>query len=312
MKVLIIRPNDQPGVNISKNIVKYSKHDCTVITRDMDLRSYYDDYDVVLYHNLNDIIYDNRKHVYNMVKNSDYKISVGVQSHRVLDRGFMPRVDALDNIVGICSPTENHLMEVKQALNNKDLVYVVTPYSADEELFKPTREIDESGRDKLKVGFVGSYTACKQFRLVTEAAFRILKDEVEPLLYGQVGKRIPHNKMCEEYNKMDCMVVSSLVNEVRPHETGPVPPIEAAMCGRPTITTECGQMPTTFDDTQAIFYDGTVDGLVSALKKFVGSRKLCKEMGQNARTQMLTVRSWKNIIKPQDLFFEKVYERSQS
>jgi glycosyltransferase involved in cell wall biosynthesis len=165
--------------------------------------------------------------------------------------------------------------------------------------------------DKLRVGFVGSFTSCKNFKTVTEVAFNILKDEVEPMLYGRVGKRVDHKDMYKEYNKMDCMVVSSKVNEKRPYETGPVPPLEAALCGRPTVTTRCGQLPYTFDDTQALFYDGTVEGLVNSLKIFINDRKLCKEMGRNAREQMLGPAGWPNIVKTHDRFFERVYERSK-
>lgn len=304
MKILILRHTDQPAMNICKNIAKYSKHDCIIVDRDF---RHLDGFNVVFYYNVNDLVYDNRKEYYKKIQDSNYKIAVGVQSHRVLDFGLMDRIKSLNNIVGICSPKQSTMDEVKRALKGKDFIYNLTPFSADSNIFKPKREISNNGR--LKVGYVGSDTPNKRFNDVIKPAFEILKDEVELLLYGKVGKRVAHSNMCDEYNKMDCLVVSSLRNgSFERVETGPMPPLEAALCGRPSITTRCGIMPETFNDSEALFHDATVDGLVNSIMKFVKSRKLCKKMGMKARKRMLTDRSWQKLIKHQDDFFDLVYE----
>lgn len=307
MRILILRHTDQPAVNICNNIAKYSKHTCTVADRDYPNLN---GFDVIFYYNINDLVYDNRKKYYEEMKNSNRKIAVGIQSHRVLDFGLMGRVLALDNIVGICTPTDTNMEEIKAALYYKNLVYEVTPFSADQDMFKLTNEVDENSRDKLKVGYVGSYTPNKCFKPVVLPALEELKDEVKPMLYGQVGSRVSHDHMFEEYNKMDCLIVSSLVNEKRPHETGPMPPMEAALCGRTTVATRCGQLSYIFDDGQLLYFDGTSEGLVIALRQLNNDRRLCKKMGNDARKQMLGKSSWQNIIKAQDEFFERVYGES--
>lgn len=306
MKILIIRHTDQPAVNICKNIAKHSKYDCTVIDRSQPIPK---GYDVIFYYNINDLVYDNRKNFYNKMQKSDYRISVGIQSHRVLDYGLMHRVDNLVNIVGICTPTPTNLIEIQDALGYKDLVYGVTPFSADSDKFRLTTEIDETSDGKLKVGYVGSFTPNKRFKPVVLPALEVLKSEVTPLLYGQVGRRVAHGDMYKEYNKMDCLIVSSLVNKKRPHETGPMPPMEAALCGRATVTTRCGQLPSIFNEDQALFYNGASEDLVVALRQFIKDRKLCKQMGINAKKQMEGPKGWPNVIKAQDKFFEEVYER---
>lgn len=306
MRVLILRLTDQPATNICKNIARYSKHDCVVGHRDTNLNTCYNDYDLIFYYNINDLVYDNRRQLYNMLQKSRYKICTGIQSHRVLDFSLMGRVRDLKAIVGICTPKASTMDEIKEAIDHKDLVYTVTPFSADQELFRPEQEISTSG--KLRVGYVGSDTPNKRFNDVIKPVLNILKDEVEPHLYGRVGKRVAHGDMCKEYNKMDCLVVSSHRPQ-GPSETGPMPPMEAALCSRPTITTRCGLMSDTFNEDEAIFHDATVEGLVAALRKFIDSRELCREMGLKARQRILTDRSWNELIKFQDEFFEQVYER---
>jgi glycosyltransferase involved in cell wall biosynthesis len=307
MKILIVRYTDQPAMNICKNIAKYSKYDCIIVNRDVDIRLYYDNYDVIFYYNINDLVYDSVMPIYNTIKKSNYKICVGVQSHRIFDFGFIPRVKSLNNIVGFCSPKSSTMEELQEALDHKDLIYTLTPFTADESLFKHKKDVNFNG--KLRVGYVGSDTPNKRFNDVIKPAFEILKDEIDPLLYGKVGKRVPHSEMCDEYNKMDCLVVSSSRNgSARRVETGPMPPIEAALCGRPTITTRCGIMPETFDDNQAIFHDASIEGLVKAIRTFVRNRKLCKEMGLRARQKVLTDRSWPVLVTHQDDFFQRVYK----
>jgi len=293
MKILILRYTDQPAVNICKNMAVYSNYSSIIMNRDY---SDLDGFDVVFYYNVNDIMKDN---IYNRLKNSNQKICVGAQSWRLLlEPGWLNKFKALDNIAGICSPSKEILAEVIKQVN-KDLVYKWTPFSADTELFKETTPIRSEG--KLRVGYIGTFREDKKYLKVVKPAFDALKNEIELVIYGRAsGKRLSIDKMYKAYNKMDCLVVGSK------YESGPMPPLEAALCGRSTITTRCGFMENVFDDSTSIFIDGNSESLVEAMKVFINDRQSCIDKGARSKNRMLNEWNWKNVIKYQDDFFEGV------
>lgn len=297
MKILIVRFTDQPAVNIVENISRHSKHDCSIITRDnLNIQN---KSDIVFYYNVNDIF---QPAVYKMLHSTQQQVAVGAQSWRLLlEKDWIDKLKLL-NIVGVCSPSEEILSEVLKRLPAK--VSAHTPFSADDRKFRETRTIDVNGR--LRVGYVGTFREDKQYNVIVKPAFDALKGKIDLVIYGRAsGKRLAHHQMIQAYNEMDCIVVGSK------YESGPMPPIEAALCGRPTITTRCGMMEYTFKDGGAIFIDNNYESLVGAVNKFISNKQLCIDIGKEAKNILINDRSWSNSIEPQDKFFDEILNVSQ-
>ena len=294
MRILILRYTDQPAVNICKNMAAYSKHGSIIMDRNY---SNLNGFDVVFYYNVNDIMKDD---IYRRLKNSDQKICVGAQSWRLLlEPGWLEKFRVLNNVVGVCSPSKLILAEVIKQVD-KDLVYKWTPFSADTELFKETQPIRLDG--KLRVGYVGTFREDKKYLEVVKPAFDALKDEIELVIYGRAGgKKLPINRMCEAYNEMDCLVIGSK------YESGPMVGLEAALCSRMTISTDCGFMKEAFDEKSAIFIDHSSDSLIAAIRKILNNREFCVILGKNAYKRVKSIWNWETLIKMQDDFFEAVY-----
>jgi glycosyltransferase involved in cell wall biosynthesis len=297
MKILIIRHTDQPAVNICDNIKKFSSHDCKIINRDevfLDKHGV----DLIFYYNVNDLF---QPETYAMLLSSRVPICVGLQSYRILfEVDWVAKFLKL-NIIGVCSPSKEIINKFISEVGYMLDVYNHTPFSADERYFSVKSPIQSEG--KLRVGYVGSFRDDKKFLEVIKPALDMLKDKIEPVIYGRAsGKRLGHKDMSFGYNNMDCLVVGSS------HESGPMPPLEAALCGRPTITTRCGMMEDVFDNDSACFIDGNYKSLAAAIDLLYNNRLLCKEKGANARRRMFTFWNWKNLIEHQDNFFKACYE----
>lgn len=291
MRVLIIRHTDQPAVNIVDNISTYSRHECKIQGRD----NFNFDADVVFYYNVNDVL---QPGIYKVLRESNQPICVGIQSWRLFfEEGWLDKIKLL-NIIGVCSPINKLLKKAIKKINTN--CYAITPFTADKRLFKETKKINVN--EKLKVGYVGTFRADKRYNDIVKPAFSKFKNEIELILIGRVsGKRMSIDKMHEAYNNMDCLVVGSK------YESGPMPPMEAALCGRPTITTRCGLMEDVFDATTSIFIND-VNGLEDAIDMFVKNKELCYDMGQKSRERVANSWTWENLIKLQDSFFDEVYK----
>lgn len=291
MNVLILRHTDQPAVNIVENIKLHSQHVCTVTDRNsLNITGF----DVVFYYNVNDVF---QPAVYKMLKETQCPICVGAQSWRLtFEPGWIKQIKDL-NIVGVCSPTFDILTVVRGIINTN--VYKVTPFSADKVLFREVIPIKVEGA--LKVGYVGTFRTDKQYNKVVKPAFDILKHKIKLVIYGRAsGNRLDHSEMYKAYNGMDCLVVGSK------YESGPMPPLEAALCGRPTITTKCGMMLDIFGFGGAKFIDNTYQSLVNAITFFIDNRQRCVDMGICAKNIISNSKSWGIIIKNQDVFFDEV------
>ena len=295
MKVLILRHTDQPAVNIVKNISMYSKYNCTIVNRDFNKLN---GYDVIFYYNINDIMIDS---TYNMLKNSNYKIGVGIQSWRLLfEKGWLRKFNTLSNIVAFCSPTEEILNTVTN-VSAKKLLFIRTPFAPDVTLFKETESIRLTG--KLRVGYVGTFREDKCYKEIIRPAFDLLDGEIDEIIIGRAsGRRLSHTEMYLVYNKMDCIVCGSK------YESGPMPPMEAALCGRPTITTKCGMMESVFDNTTTIFINNDYKSMYNAIKIFINDRQLCMKMGKNSKRKLTEDWKWGNLIQYQDKLFGDIYD----
>lgn len=298
MKVLLLRHTDQPAVNIVENISTYSKYNCTIVNRNFNKL---DGYDVIFYYNINDVMIDN---TYTMLKNSNYKIGVGIQSWRLLlEKGWLKKFNDLTNIVAFCSPTKD-ILDAVTDISIKEFLSIVTPFAPDTALFKEIEQIRLTG--KLRVGYVGTFREDKRYKEVIRPAFDLLDGKIEEVIIGRAsGKRLSHTEMCLAYNKMDCIVCGSK------YESGPMPPMEAALCGRPIITTRCGMMESVFDNTTTIFIDDNYKSMYDAIRTFINDRQLCMKMGENAKRKLTEDWTWKNLIQHQDRLFEGVYNATK-
>ena len=293
MKILIVRFNDQPAVNIVENIQKYSKYNCDITTRnDLNICNRAD---VVFYYNVNDLF---QPIVFNMLKKTQQPICTGIQSWRLIfEPEWVSKINLL-NIKGICSPSKKILDAALKIVNVS--IGVVTPFSADTGLFKEKIRINPES--VLRVGYVGTFREDKRYNEVVKPAFDIVKNNVHLIIFGKAsGKRLSHSEMVNAYNNMDCIVCGSKF------ESGPMPLIEAGLCGRPAITTRCGMTEDIFNDITSIFIDGDYRSLVDAINVFIKNKGICIRKGQMSKDRIIKSWSWDNLITYQDKFFEEVF-----
>ena len=87
---------------------------------------------------------------------------------------------------------------------------------------------------------------------------------------------IPHCKMPDYYQQIDCYVCASL------HEGTPNPVLEAMASGLPVISTDVGLIPQLFGQKQKQFVmtERTVDCMVEKMKLLLDHRELFTELSE--------------------------------
>ena len=173
-------------------------------------------------------------------------------------------------------------------------------------IFKMTKSLNTHIR--LKLGYVGTFREDKRFKKVLEPVLDKLKSILELRIVGKAGQeRIPHERMVTAYNDMDVLAMPSRF------EGAPLPPLEAALCGRSTVGTKCGDLEEVFDFYSATLFDALDDENTSktlmeeAIIELYEHREDLVQKGEIARDRVMELRSWEdNVINDYDNMFEEV------
>jgi glycosyltransferase involved in cell wall biosynthesis len=120
--------------------------------------------------------------------------------------------------------------------------------------------------DVFSVGFLGVNYSRKRSNIIIQAADRAgvpFVDGRRSCTKLSQGHKPPEwlEDPLDFYKRISCYVVASFI------DTGPLPPQEALLCGRPVITTCTGMMPEVVTEgTNGLFYDGFVPDLVRKIQ----------------------------------------------
>jgi len=286
----------QPIKNLTDSIKRHSKHNITLYHRFANLLQI--DADVIYYVNILDLLL--HKEAYSQIKNKKYNICTTIRSYKIVqDKDIQKKLREMEQYIKVLSFTNNELLK-KIDFNNCKMI---TKDAPDDRVFYQTHTV--SIKDKLKLGYVGTYRDDKRFGLVLEPLIKKYEQIVEFLVVGKAGVRIPYNDMNGFYNTIDALLMPSR------YEGTSMPPLEAALCGRMSVVTECPAMKEVFDTTSAKLIGlsdnipSTVAAFEDAILELYEHRNDTIIKGQKAKKDVKEKRNWKDVIKDYDNMFER-------
>lgn len=288
MKILINRYTDQPAVNICNSVKRYSHNDVIVSNRDCNPNNY--DVDIVYYYNICDLFKDN---IYRLARSCKYPICVGVQSYKLLFQDNFSIIKDLNiQVVGCLNDDlTNKVSSILRQKYDIGIPVVTTAHTADDTQFRKTSEISKTS---LTVGWIGTYRDDKRFEAMMKPIMAKFKNRIKFKIGGKAGKKIPYEQMNSYYNNIDLYVCTSK------YEGAPIPPFEACLCGRATISTPVGLMKS-FVPEKYQFND--IDQLSQLLEMFINDKELAYKYGKEFESRYRYWR-WSSIINQTDKMFE--------
>lgn len=272
--------------NIARGIQKYSEHSCVIrIPSEINSRDI-NDCSVVI--SLDEEWTWNKisKRRKLMMKRNDLKTIVLI--HNIMKH--FPDPEVFDIIV----PTNRNLLAKAKRIypkaNNIKLMFS----GADTELFKET----EMPRN-FRAGWTGSYNCpIKRTHLLKHLDYEVLTMGNDSSKF--LVKNRSQNDIRDFYNSISVLVCLSKA------EGGPLPPIEAASCGRAVVSTSMGQMPDLLEKQWLVPVDKPVKLMNEKLKLLKEDFELLKKTGKRNATEVRKNWSWKVRAKQWDRLIEEV------
>jgi glycosyltransferase involved in cell wall biosynthesis len=288
----------QPIMNTANSIERHSNNDADILHRFSNLSQI--DADVIYYMNILDLLL--HKEAYSQIENEKkkYKICGTVRSYRIVqDKNIQSKLRELEKYIDVLSFTN------KELLDSVDFngIKMITGDAPDETNFKQLTEVSTS--DKLKLGYVGTFREDKRYKQVISPLVKKYEQIVSVDIVGKAGNIIPYNEMNRFYNSIDVLLMSSR------YEGTSMPPLEAALCGRMSITTSCPVMGEVFDSLSATLIglsdnpSSTIAAFEDAILDIYSHRQDAVMKGQNAKKAVQEKRGWGDVITDYDSMFEE-------
>lgn len=272
--------------NIAKGIQKYSKHHCIVRTpfeiskEDIDTCSV-----VISMDELNawNKISDRRKLI---MKRNGLKTIVLI--HNIAKHFPDPKI--FDMIV----PTNRNLLaKAKRTYPESSNIRLMFT-AADADLF---REVELP--KIFKVGWAGSYNCpVKRTHFLKDLNYGVSIRGSDSSKF--LVKNRSQNDIRDFYKSISVLVCLSKA------EGGPLPPMEAASCGRAVISTSMGQMPDLLEERWLVPVDNPIELMNEKLKLLEGNPKLLRKVGKRNAREVRKNWSWKVRAKQWDKLIEEV------
>ena len=163
---------------------------------------------------------------------------------------------------------------------------------------------------KIRLGFVGDLDRSnKRLDLITAVMGRA-STEVEFIFTDLPGKKnqqlLTEASLVHYYQALDCLL------SVSDYEGGPLPPIEAAACGVPSIATPVGILSEFIEPgVNGLLINGNLHELSSAIARLLHEEDLLARMKRAARPRALEWR-WEVVAGAYARAIEKVFQRNPS
>lgn len=217
-------------------------------------------------------------------------ITTSVYDHLLLDGDSWEITKHLfvdkDSPVKAYSISSERLNSIYQKMDSIRLKpSAIIPDGVDIKMFTPVPPNHFSDIEKrpIRFGWVGnskwSVNDLKGINTIIKPAIKRLQDEgyqIELYTSDRQDGMIPHYKMPDYYQQIDCYVCASL------HEGTPNPVLEAMASGLPVISTDVGLIPQLFGQKQKQFVmtERTVDCMVEKMKLLLDHRELFIELSE--------------------------------
>jgi glycosyltransferase involved in cell wall biosynthesis len=300
MKVAILGEfPSQPANNTAHNIKKYSSNEVNLYHRYANLSLI--DADVIFYFNILDMLIPEQAQK-QMIGN-EYKLCTTVRSWRIIqNKDLQDKLKELEQYITVLSANNKSILEQVKFEGIKKRMYE----APDPNIFRKTHPVSKRG--KLRVGYVGTFREDKRYKSVLENLFKKYEQIIETKIYGNAGTSVPITKMVDAYNDMDILVMPSR------WEGAPLPPLEAALCGRMTVGTECGDLTEIFDYKSSSLFPiveqipSTVVQFEEVLIDLYTHRNDAVIKGEEARKVVLEKRNWGDVVKFYDNMFEETLD----
>ena len=205
----------------------------------------------------------------------------------------------------VCFNSAIYAVACARGLQNA--VLVTPPIGVDPVTFIPSIRKQQDG--KIRLGFVGDLDRPnKRLDLIT-ALMGKLPPFVEFVFTDQPGKKdqrlLTDASLVRYYQVLDCLL------SVSDYEGGPLPPLEAAACGVPSIATPVGILPEFIEPgVNGLLINGNLHELSSAVIRLLYEKDLLARMKRAARQHALNWR-WEVVAGAYAGAISKAFQRSQ-
>jgi len=288
----------QPVSNFAQSIMRHCKYETEMYHRFANLSQI--DADIIYYMNILDLLLHKEAWGQLPSSNKRYKICGSVLSYRIVqDKNIQKKLREMENFIEAVGFVNSELL----SLIDFDKKKYLTRIAPDETRFKQSINVSTEG--KLKLGYVGTFREDKRFNSILEPLIKKYEQIVEFKVVGKAGNIVPFSDMVLFYNTIDALLMASK------YEGAPVPPLEAALCGRMSIVTECPIMKDIFNSESAILV-GVSDNIPSTIAAFEDAiielyehRNDTVVKGQKAKEDVKEKANWKNIIEEYNRIFKE-------
>lgn len=208
---------------------------------------------------------------------------------------------------GICVKTSITCMQTSRRIGRDDCSY--TPYGVDPLMFKP----EDVCTEKFTCGYAGwaSYLMGKQEFARRGSWIMLSRQELDyslkiaggipqwPTDVQAFNEKYPNtacdlysvNELGKFYNGLDCYLI--------PDKTagGPIPFLEAGICGVPSVTAKCGMPEDFVIDGENSFLVESYDEFKMTLSLLMTDPEVARQAGKQLRQDILEQRTWQ-AVKP--------------
>jgi glycosyltransferase involved in cell wall biosynthesis len=257
--------------NLKENLKKYnfriiSFHDIKKVN--------FNDFDIVYV--LNWPIYGYIRH--KISKNRKYRLVTGISSH--IGRKNAKEMKTFFSIFDSIGVSNKFLFKEFKNANIKNIVY--TPFGVNHNIFKKTTNPNDY---KFIFGWVGNdKRPVKRYGEICKV-FKQLGPKYKLLTVTQ-GSGFSREKMAKFYNSISAIICYS------ESEGTPNPVLEAAMCGRPVISTLVGNVPELMEGVKGFRPVNSYKSLLSAVERY-GDRVDLNNIGSRVGAAAQDDWTWK-------------------
>ena len=260
-----------------------------------NLKNY--NFDIVSFHDIKrvnfnnfDIVYVLNWPIYGYIKhkisrNRKYRLVTGVSSH--IGRPNARKMRPFFSMFDATGVSNKFLFKEFKSAGIKNIVY--TPFGVNHNLFKKTTNPNDY---KSVFGWVGNETRpVKRYNEISKV-FKRLGSKYKLLTVTQ-SSNYSREKMAEFYNSIGTIICYS------ESEGTPNPVLEAAMCGRPAISTNVGNVPELMAKIDRFEPVTSYKSLLSMVKKYgsgIDLNSIGSEVGKAALKEWAWESKAKNFI----------------
>ena len=305
MKILIVTDIDGWAMDVIASGLKFIFRDIGEIRKakagSVNIKEQYDKYDII-YVMIPSFIPDDLDD-YSKIRTTFHGgLAISGQADYMMAEKLAGRVPKISYV---SRQVKDRIISPK--LDKDSLIY--TPYGIDPRRFKKKSIAQE--KDKIVVGWAGwahymmgkqenqrrcSWIMRSQQDLIYQ--LKIAGGSPEYPRSVEIFKELFPGISCETYGKNDIHTFYENINLYLVPDVfagGPIPVLEAGLCGVPVITTPCGICETLIKHNYNGLVVNTYKEFCLSIKRLIDNPDLRRLLGENLRNDILDSRTWKSV-----------------